>query len=713
MSLSSKNQNGFSLIEMMLVLGLISGAAYLSSTLVVQGARSNRGTQLSSEWVSIQNSVETAVMNQRVCSSLIANNPDGDPGWQTWTSGYDKKWNRLAVGISPNISVLADSTLPSSSIRVNEIRVRETNFVENFTCGAGGNCRRYLGRITINAEKMGRTPADAGYGSRQLSRTFSNIYFETDPAGRIVACYGSGNDAGMQCSAMGGELVPDPTTGLLRCVGDSMLLTDTPGTDIPLHKGVGRDIDSPATSSLWTKGRWIQGTAPARAELNAVTQAANNSDWNLRGFRGLNLQWQTNTAAFGMIEETGAIKRPALIFGGDANGFSLMHKARGAAPRAVAEFLPPGVGPAEPGAFGISGLFKFGTRVPSTAGGTDYMGEAYAGFGKDPSGNNQLELGVWSSPTVGNSPKRVAFVNRALGAHLDVRAKEYRSIGPNSLPGKNNGFAIFHADPEQPGAYANANWVARLSETINSAAPGDEGAGRLELRNCTLAGSCSGGNGGQVLAAMDGRGRIILSQATSTGAQTAFRLDAADMGTPAPNKVLAAVSANGQAKWAAPRMEVFLSQRVVLPAQLGAGLEPTGFEAMRSDMCPSGDIDALGNCGDKSGGDYERVEGWAGGTQPTGNSCFSPSGTPERCRPIPNSSDGTPYDWCDIKFYNESRFGNSGSASDAEQLKGGLCHIAPILDATGKITEWRYHVARKRNMGIRCEFKCFKLKFTE
>jgi prepilin-type N-terminal cleavage/methylation domain-containing protein len=222
-----RNQKGFSLVEIMIVAGIMGGLALSLTEVLRQANQGKKGIELRYEYVDVLNKMRMYLADAEVCRSTLGQ-PAGPNGSFTLTAAGDTipidaivRTSRNGAPIAPvNYYVRAARAvaLGDANLAVidRKLRIADMNLVRNardaaLALPAAGTRETRLYDIRVNFETVNDTLTLPGGGV-----TFITIAGDTDENGLIHDCYTAWDQlAENVCNEMGGEW--DPIGNPHRC----------------------------------------------------------------------------------------------------------------------------------------------------------------------------------------------------------------------------------------------------------------------------------------------------------------------------------------------------------------------------------------------------------------------------------------------------------------------------------------------------------------
>jgi type II secretory pathway pseudopilin PulG len=551
--------SGFGLLEVTLALGMLGILSVGTLGLIELTGRSTRTSNLTSAANSIQHTVRSVLSQESTChlslkrrGSIETLAPAQFNLSQEIGQAEQNFQDRLSTIVVPNessggtpivVAQVGSASQGSTLIAMSLIRLGAPLQTNN-----GEFTTAY--ELKLSLSNGGSNPF-RGFGSAEVTRSvFLSVVTGSDSGVQsIVRCSSAGSSTEQICSVTGGSLV-DGT-----CIYQSIVTAENAATRstlrAQLQSGDTRAAGLPVRGIATDGNLFAQGTVNARAlrsqvgiqttdgdliqgawntstnpeepgiyKVNMRSTLMSNSLKDIRGFRGSVFAWDTDIGYVGMLDPSGTPSssnnnKDLLIAYGDdeEDRVRIGYKAVNQPLFTLAHFTRSSGGDLEQtaGVFNLGGMMRFGTQNPLTSGPMPRVTEGgYLAVAGD-----DLELGSNDARLT-----HLAFYNRALANHLDIRARGIRATGgADGVPG---GFYLQHNE-----------WTTApaVSITQNTSDPTRVGGGIIEVRRA---------------------GSVVGPFASpNTAGPIAFRIDAEAMGSPGSGKLLASPndSSGGSAMW--------------------------------------------------------------------------------------------------------------------------------------------------------------------
>jgi prepilin-type N-terminal cleavage/methylation domain-containing protein len=185
--------SGFTLIEIMIAVGLLTVAALGVASMAVLMLRSSNSYKSEVGAITLRGSIQEALKTAQSCQTLMSFPSGFDPVRAATADGVPVQINLPGTGL-----IVQSATVPSLDLNIGSLQ-----FSNAISAGVNANGNRlYYGMININASKV----STESLGSQQMrGRMVASVIIETNAANVFVGCnlQMTANDI---CSQMGGVL---------------------------------------------------------------------------------------------------------------------------------------------------------------------------------------------------------------------------------------------------------------------------------------------------------------------------------------------------------------------------------------------------------------------------------------------------------------------------------------------------------------------------
>lgn len=172
------NQNGFSLLEIMIAIGLLGGLSYMLMNIMDQANKGQQGVQIRTDFDNMRNSISIILKNSELCGAGLQNSTNGRPRFNpTSALSAATVLSQIKLGGSEIAKIGANFT---GGYKISKLELKDTGVPPV----VNGNNTSYLVQLIVEASKGGST--------KPLTNVKNPFLFNVtvNPSNQIVNCGG-------------------------------------------------------------------------------------------------------------------------------------------------------------------------------------------------------------------------------------------------------------------------------------------------------------------------------------------------------------------------------------------------------------------------------------------------------------------------------------------------------------------------------------------
>lgn len=229
---------GFSLVELMLVTGALSGVALIVMQIGKNSIQTQGDAISSGDYIQLQKEVSFLISEGKSCSASLKNVKFTGSSIKTTPVSGLELWSADQVGVRSRKKFYESQTLGKLTIDSISFTMPDYTAGKNFTVGINQN---FKGELKISGSKI-----NLGKMKKFNDHTESiNLIFDTDASGlsRIKSCYLVRNlvaptvTEGAACIASAGNIAVDVNGLLLSCQSGAWTAQSGGGTELGASRG--------------------------------------------------------------------------------------------------------------------------------------------------------------------------------------------------------------------------------------------------------------------------------------------------------------------------------------------------------------------------------------------------------------------------------------------------------------------------------------------